>query len=80
MANAVSLAINLVVNYLCLRSFGFYGAAIGTLITHIIGTIGWYFIMKKQVKFELPNIFTYMIDVYRQVFTIASRALKLKAL
>lgn len=66
--NAVSLAVNLGINYSCLVYFGFYGAAIGTLITCILGSIAWYIIMKKIVGANLKNIFVYMIDVYKLVY------------
>lgn len=69
-ANAVSLLINLTVNYICLRQFGLYGAALGTLITHIVGSIGWYFIMKKEVGLSLANIFRHSADVYALVWGV----------
>ncbi|MES2881070.1 MAG: polysaccharide biosynthesis C-terminal domain-containing protein, partial [Bacteroidota bacterium] len=74
-ANAVSLLINLVVNYLCLLQFGLYGAAIGTLITHVVGTVGWYFIMKREVGFSPANVFRHALEVYTMVWGIL---LKLK--
>lgn len=62
--NTIGLAINLVVNYICLVTFGFYGAAIGTLITCIIGSVIWYFIMRKQIDLKVRNVIKYMWETY----------------
>ncbi len=67
--NAVSLVVNLGINYACLVHFGFYGAAIGTLITCIVGSIAWYIIMKKLIGANMKSIFVYMIDVYKLIYT-----------
>ena len=48
-ANLVYLLLFLGINYLCLLMIGFYGAAVGTLITSFLGFTGWYFIMRKQI-------------------------------
>jgi O-antigen/teichoic acid export membrane protein len=66
--NGISLLVNLVINYLCLKTFGFYGAAIGTLITCVLGTIAWHLIMKKEIGFEWSNIFKYSRETYRTVY------------
>jgi lipopolysaccharide exporter len=66
--NAVSLAANLVINYICLINIGFYGAAIGTLITCILGTFSWYLVMRKQIGTKLSNIGVYMLDLYNILF------------
>jgi lipopolysaccharide exporter len=63
--NAVSLAANLVINYTCLYYIGFYGAAIGTLITCILGNAAWYFVMQKQIGTHLFSILKYMIEFYK---------------
>lgn len=62
--NAVSLAANLVINYTCLRFIGFYGAAVGTLITCILGMTAWYIIMQKQIGTRLSDIIRYMTGFY----------------
>ncbi|MGB3006851.1 MAG: polysaccharide biosynthesis C-terminal domain-containing protein [Chitinophagaceae bacterium] len=67
--NTISLVANLAINYICLINFGFYGAAIGTLISLTLISIAWYFIMKKQIGLEILNIFKYMIDFYKKAFT-----------
>jgi O-antigen/teichoic acid export membrane protein len=76
--NAVSLAVNLVINFLCLNYFGFYGAAIGTLITCLLGSTAWYFIMKKQIDARLKNIFLYMFDFYKLIYGQAVQLLTKK--
>ncbi|MEP6683784.1 MAG: flippase [Parafilimonas sp.] len=63
--NTLGLAETLIINYVCLSYFGFYGAAIGTLISSVIGTIFWYFLMKKQIGAKVSNIAGYMADFYK---------------
>jgi O-antigen/teichoic acid export membrane protein len=69
--NAVSMAVYLVINYLCLLRFGFYGAAIGTLITCTLGTFAWYFVMKKQIGLQLVNVMKYIRDFYKYGYNLA---------
>ena len=66
--NVGYLAINLILNYICLKEFGFLGAAIGTVITFMMGAIVWYFVMKREIGFEVSKIVTHSIDVYRSSF------------
>jgi len=73
--NAASLAVNLLINYICLQNFGFYGAAIGTLITVFLGAIGWYFVMRKQIDLQLINVFKYSFDFYKGMFALARKRL-----
>lgn len=68
--NVGYLIVNLLLNYICLSYFGFYGAAIGTVITFILGAIAWYFIMKKEIALELSNILQYAIEVYKMGFDL----------
>lgn len=75
--NTIALCLNLVINYICLLRFGFYGAAIGTLITLTIISIAWYFIMKKQIGANILSIFRYMKESYINAF-LFSRNLILK--
>jgi O-antigen/teichoic acid export membrane protein len=70
--NTVSLAANLGINYLCLKEFGFYGAAIGTLITCVIGTTVWYIIMKRQIHFSMGNIVKFIGDTYKTIYVHAA--------
>ncbi len=67
--NAVFLGINLLINYFCLSGFGFYGAAIGTLISNIIGFTIWYLVMRKQIHLQLPNVMIYVFKFYQSCYT-----------
>jgi lipopolysaccharide exporter len=62
--NALSLAANLVINYTCLYLIGFYGAALGTLITCVLGMTAWYFVIQRQIGARLTGIFRYMMEYY----------------
>jgi O-antigen/teichoic acid export membrane protein len=63
--NSGYLILNLIINYFCIKSFGFPGAAIGTLISFVIGIIAWYFVMKKQIGVELSKIAEYSFQLYK---------------
>lgn len=77
--NALYLAVNFSLNYLFLKQFGFYGAAIGNVVTCFIGTFVWYSILQKSIGVEYSNIWKYVIDTYKIVFTRVSMVLsKLK--
>ena len=67
-ANTIYLAGFLGINYLCLSAIGFYGAAVGTLISSLLGFTGWYFIMKKQIGLDLSGIGRHTADVYRLIY------------
>jgi O-antigen/teichoic acid export membrane protein len=66
--NSISLVACLIVNYFCLLRIGFYGAAVGTVITSVLGCTAWYFVMKKQINANLKNIIGYMIDFYKLLY------------
>lgn len=66
--NTAYLVVFLGINYLCLSHFGFYGAAIGTLITSMTGFVVWYFIMRKQIDLELRKILYYTLDTYKVIY------------
>jgi O-antigen/teichoic acid export membrane protein len=63
--NTAYLLVNLVANYFCLKAFGFIGAAIGTVITFLLGAIVWYFVMKQQINFEIKNIPIHAKDIFK---------------
>jgi O-antigen/teichoic acid export membrane protein len=63
--NTISLSILLLLNYICLKEFGFYGAAIGTLITTLISFITWYFLMRKIIDLDLSSVLKHIISTYR---------------
>ncbi len=66
--NTLGLVEMLFINYTCLYYFGFYGAAIGTLISSVIGTTFWYFIMKKQIGAKVSNIAGHIAGLYKLAF------------
>ncbi|HEY6900475.1 MAG TPA: polysaccharide biosynthesis C-terminal domain-containing protein, partial [Puia sp.] len=76
--NAVSLLVNLVINFICLKYIGFYGAAIGTVITCFLGMAAWYFIMQRKIGTNLGRIFVYMIESYQLMYKTALSFLKPK--
>lgn len=67
--NTVSLVINLIISYICLKYFGFYGAAIATLIAGSIGFTIWYFVMKKEIGMQLSNIGAFIFVSYRDLYS-----------
>jgi O-antigen/teichoic acid export membrane protein len=66
--NTIVLIVNLPINYYCLSHFGFYGAAMGTLITLTLSTITWYFIMKKQIGLQIGSVLSYMMEFYKNLY------------
>jgi hypothetical protein len=65
-------------NYICFRQFGPYGAAIGNVIGCSLGTIVWYSILQRSIGVEYNNIWKYVVDTYKTIFTKLSLAVKLK--
>lgn len=68
MINLASLVLNLGITYLCLLYFGFYGAAVGGLITMLLTAIAWYATMKKTVGVNYLNIPVYSREFYMKLF------------
>jgi len=69
--NAISLGGNLLINYICLSAIGFYGSAVGTMITCVLGAICWYFVIRKQIGAVLPSMARHIADYYKIFFTYA---------
>jgi O-antigen/teichoic acid export membrane protein len=67
--NTVSLIINLIVSYFCIKNIHFYGAAVGTLIAGAIGFTIWYFVMKKEIGLHLTQIGAYIIASYKDIYS-----------
>lgn len=67
--NAASLGVYLLINYICLSNIGFYGSAVATMITSLLGAICWYFIIKKEIGAVLPTIARHIIGYYKIFFT-----------
>jgi lipopolysaccharide exporter len=74
--NTVSLIINLIVSYFCLKYIGFYGAAVGTLIAGGIGFTIWYFVMKKEINLHLTKIGGYILSSYKEIYLAGSNFLR----
>lgn len=75
-ANLFTLTLALGINYLCLRHFGFYGAAIGTLISTMAGFVFWYFQMRREIGLNMSRLAYYTIDTYRIIFRKIAGAVK----
>jgi O-antigen/teichoic acid export membrane protein len=73
--NAISLVAKLIITYICLANLGFYGAAIGTLITAVLNGIFWYFVMKRQIGAKLSNVFRYIFEFYKNAWANIIRIL-----
>jgi lipopolysaccharide exporter len=67
-ANLFSFFVKLGITYACLKYFGFYGAAIGALITSVITGIIWYVLMKREVGFDFSSLPMYMKFYYTGAF------------
>jgi O-antigen/teichoic acid export membrane protein len=68
MINTITLMALLLINYVCLLQFGFYGIAIGSMITTILSFIIWYFIMRKEINLQMSKVFSYSIDTYKNIY------------
>ena len=66
--NAATLGSMLIINFICLKYIGFYGAAIGTLIATMLSFIAWYFIMRKEIDLDLSKVLYYAIDTYKKLY------------
>ncbi|HVS97532.1 MAG TPA: flippase [Puia sp.] len=71
--NVAALAVNVVINYFCVRYIGFYGAAVGSTISYGMALIAWYFLMRRIIGFHPANIFRYMRETYQTVYGFAKR-------
>ena len=69
--NCIYLAVNFGINYLCLHYFGPYGAAIGNVVTCFLGVMVYYVILKNIIGIDFQNIFQYVVDTYKTIYTRA---------
>lgn len=67
--NTISLLAKLAITFICLINFGFYGAAIGTLITSFISVVIWNIIMKKEINASIVNIIRHIGIFYKNIYT-----------
>lgn len=72
--NILSLVIKSGVTYLCLLFFGFYGAAVGALITSFLIIVIWYFPLKREIGLTLSNIPLYMREYYLNAYRFLRKA------
>ena len=63
--NSIGFVLKIVITYFCLQYFGFYGAAVGSLIMPTLNFIIWFFVMKKQIDVNAKNIMKYMLEFYQ---------------
>jgi len=63
--NSIGFVLKIVITYFCLHYFGFYGAAVGSLIMPTLNFIIWFFVMKKQIDVNAKNIMKYMLEFYQ---------------
>jgi O-antigen/teichoic acid export membrane protein len=66
--NSIGFVLKIVITYFCLKYFGFYGAALGSLIMPTLNFIIWYFVMKKQINVNVKNIIKYMLEFYQNFY------------
>jgi len=77
--NSIGFVLKIVITYFCLKYFGFYGAAVGSLIMPTLNFILWFFVMKRQINVNLRNIYSYMVDFYYDLYNKAKIILVKKA-
>jgi len=66
--NAYYLAGTLAINYTCLRLLGFYGPAVGTVISCLLGLIVWFAVIRHHLGVEFRNIPGYILSTYKTLF------------
>lgn len=66
--NTLSLIAKLLINIACLFYIGFYGAAIGSMITASIAAVVWQLVLHKQIGSKVPTIARYMVDFYKTIY------------
>jgi lipopolysaccharide exporter len=71
--NSAALAVNLVVNYTCVRNIGFYGAAVGSTISYGLTLFAWWFLMRRLIDFRPGSILRYMLETYITIYGFARK-------
>lgn len=71
--NCGYLAASLGIGYACLLTIGFYGAAIGSVITFWMFSVIWYLVLRRQIGFRLKPVFHYMREYFRMGYGYAVR-------
>jgi lipopolysaccharide exporter len=73
--NVGYLVVNMGISYVCLKTIGFYGSAVGSVITFMLGAVAWYFVMRNQIGFQLSGVWHYMREYGRVGYGYAARLL-----
>jgi lipopolysaccharide exporter len=73
--NILSLIGKLVVNCICLYYIGFYGAAIGSMITASVAAVAWQWVLNRQIGTKLSCILKYMLEFYRTLYDNSKKVL-----
>jgi lipopolysaccharide exporter len=76
--NSAALAVNLAINYVLLKTIGYYGAAVGSTLSYSLGLIGWYFIMRRLIGFQPRNIGKYMLETYLAIYSFGMQLIRRK--
>jgi lipopolysaccharide exporter len=79
LVNTLSLVINIVSIYFCIRFSGDeMGAAYGTVVSYILTFTVIYFTLRKSLNVDLRNIFSYILVAYKDLFKQAKKILARK--
>jgi lipopolysaccharide exporter len=76
--NTAALVVNLAINYVFLKTIGYYGAAVGTTLSYSLVLIGWYFIMRRLIGFQPRNIGKYMLETYITIYSFGMQLIRRK--
>ncbi len=76
--NTAALAVNLAINYVCLKTIGYYGAAVGSTLSYSLALIAWYFIMRRLIGFQPRNIGKYMLETYITIYSFGMQLIRRK--
>jgi O-antigen/teichoic acid export membrane protein len=67
--NTTSFIIKIILAYIFLSYFGFYGAALATIVMTIVNFIIWYFIMKRYTNINFFHIIPQIKLLYQDFYT-----------
>lgn len=67
--NTTSIIIKIIIAYIFLSYFGFYGAALATIVMTIVNFIIWYFIMKRYTNINFFHIIPQIKLLYQEFYT-----------
>jgi O-antigen/teichoic acid export membrane protein len=76
--NTFALIANLAINYACLKTIGYYGAAVGSTLSYSLALIAWYFLMRRLIGFDPRNVWKYMLETYVTVFSFGMQFIRRK--